>query len=519
MSTMTVDIADRTLGRLSEVVGRRLGLYFPSERWADLRRGLDSASREFGFGDSASCADWLLSAPLKKSQVAILANHLTVGETYFFRDRSTLTALEEHVFPKLISMQREGEQRLRIWSAGCCTGEEPYSIAMILDMLIPDITAWDITILAADISTRFLQKAEEGLYRPWSFRETPQSARQRYFRKVGEDLYKIKPAIRRMVTFSNINLAEDIYPSLMNNTNAHHVIVCRNVLMYFRPELADEVVERFSRSLVDDGWLVTSATETAILHDSPLQSVRLPGCTLYRKARQPLEKVLPPLLRAAAGDGVDRQAKAAPLPRPKPAGVSRPKALPPKRVASAAQAERRKTEPLLDSCEKALSCYELGRYEEAIRILEKAISEGGSRASMAAPRCRPMALLARAYANQGDLAKAESCCRQAIAGDKLNPGLRYLLAAVMQEEGNLRGANSALSEAIYLDQKFVLAHFALGNLARQERKSEKSTRHFKHALALLTRMTAKDIVPESEGITAGRLGEIIHSMIDRRTIA
>ncbi len=443
-------------------------------------------------------------------EVAILANHLTVGETYFFRDQSTLGALREHVFPRLINMRREGEQRLRIWSAGCCTGEEPYSIAMILDTLILDIRQWDVTILATDISTRFLRQAEEGLYRPWSFRKTPQLLRQRYFRKVGDDLYKIKPAIRRMVTFSDVNLAEDIYPSLMNNTNAHDVIICRNVLMYFLPQLANEVVERFWLSLVDGGWLVVSATEAAILHDAPFQSVQIPGCTLYHKAGQPLEKIIPPLMQAATGGGVDRQAKAAPLPRRKP--------VTPKRVASAAQAKRRKTEPLLDSCEKALSLYELGRYEEAIRILEEALSQRGSGASPASCKCRPMALLARAYANQGDLTKAESWCRKAIAGDKFNPGLRYLLAAIMEEEGSLPEAKVALKEAIYLDQKFVLAHFAIGNMARQEGRSKESTMHFKHALSLLTRMPAKDIVPESEGVTAGRLGEIIHCMIDERTV-
>jgi len=415
-------------------------------------------------------------------------------------------------------MRREREQRLRIWSAGCCTGEEPYSMAMILDMLIPDITQWDITILATDISTRFLRQAEEGLYRPWSFRKTPRLVRQRYFRKVGDDLYKIKPAIRRMVTFSDVNLAEDLYPSLMNNTNAHDVIVCRNVLMYFIPELANQVVKRFWRSLVDGGWLVVSATESAILHDAPFESVRLPGCTLYHKAPQPLEKVLPPLLRAAAGGGVDQQAKAAPLPRRKPVRGARPKTVAPKRVASAAQAERQKMEPLLDSCEEALSLYELGRYEEAIRILEEALSQRASGASPASCTSRPMALLARAYANQGDLTKAESWCREAIPGDKFNPGLRYLLAVIMKEEGSLPESKAVLKEVIYLDQKFVLAHFALGNLARQEGRGKESTMHFKHALSLLTRMPAKDIVPESEGVTAGRLGEIIHCMIDERTV-
>src|SRR5438093_4761124 len=123
-------IADKLLARLSDSLAARVGLYFPEQRWSDLARGIASAAAELGFRDAASCAEWSVSAPLNETQVEVLAGHLTVGETYFFRDKKIFAALEQRVLPELIAARRGKEQRLRIWSAGCCTGEEPYSIAI-----------------------------------------------------------------------------------------------------------------------------------------------------------------------------------------------------------------------------------------------------------------------------------------------------------------------------------------------------------------------------------------------------
>jgi chemotaxis protein methyltransferase CheR len=112
---------------LSDLLAAQTGLHFPAERWRDLARGIAAAAPAFGMPDAESCARWLLSAPLTRHQIEVLANHLTVGETYFFREKMSFEALEQHILPQLIRM-RASERRLRIWSAGCCTGEEPYSV-------------------------------------------------------------------------------------------------------------------------------------------------------------------------------------------------------------------------------------------------------------------------------------------------------------------------------------------------------------------------------------------------------
>jgi chemotaxis protein methyltransferase CheR len=126
---------------------------------------------------------------------------------------------------------------------------------------------------------------------------------------------------------------------------------------------------------------------------------------------------------------------------------------------------------------------------------------------------KAIALLARVYANQGRLAEALEWCEKAIATDKLNSVLRYLHATILQEQGLIDGANISLKQALYLNQNFVLAHFVLGNLALQQGKRKESKKHFGNALMLLRSYPQAEILPESEGITGGRLLEIIRLMI------
>ena len=167
-----------------------------------------------------------------------MASYLTIGETYFFRVEPDFNALENHILPELIHLRKDTGKYLRIWSAASSTGEEPYSLAILVRKLIPDIKDWNITILATDINTRSLAKAEKGIYGNWSFRNNPEWLKKIYFTPLLDERYQINRNIKDMVSFFYLNLARDTYPSLLNNTNGMDIIFCRNVLMYFTPELA-----------------------------------------------------------------------------------------------------------------------------------------------------------------------------------------------------------------------------------------------------------------------------------------
>ena len=499
---MTASHSDPGLGRFSEFVAAQMGLHFPAERASDLQRGIRSAAREFGFETTADCIRWLMSASLTRSQVEILASNLTVGETYFFREQRTFEIFEEHVLPELTRLRRGGEQRLRLWSAACCSGEEPYSIAISLRKTLPDFADWRVTIVGSDINPRFLHKAAQGVFTEWSFRNAPAWLKARNFANIGNGRWEILPAIKRMVSFSHINLAEDVYPSFLNNTHAVDVIFCRNVLIYFSPEQVQRVIQNFYRCLTEGGWLVLSPSETPHVLLPQFVPVNFDGAILYRKdstRTRPLDMRVAPLEEAPP---VFLQ----PLREPAAAaGATGPQVYEPH-----ALAESKSAQLPPGAWDHALALYAQGRYAETADTVAALLSSQPDEP-------RALALMARARANQGSLADALGWCDQVVAADKLNPGAHYLRASVLHEQGNLQEAVRSFQRVLYLDPECVLAHFALGNLARNAGKRRDADRHFGHALALARAQPHDRILPESEGVMAGRLAEIITALMQAGT--
>ena len=481
---MPIALPDALLSRLSDFLESEIGLHFPRERWRDLERGIAAASRESGYAQAEAYVDWLLAAPLTRSQIEGLASQLTVGETYFFREQRSFDILEQQILPELLRARAQTEKRLRIWSAGCCSGEEPYSIAMLLDRLIPDFEQWNVTILATDINPRFLRKAARGIYGAWSFRDTPGWLKERYFTRRQDGRFEIQPRIRRMVSFSYLNLADDAYPSLVNGTNAMDVILCRNVLMYFAQARARQSVDKLHRSLVDGGWLITSPAETSNVQFSAFTAVEFPGAFLYCKTAAGGPRTVAVRLPAAWYDGE----ATAPY-SPAPAAPSEPVAFGVARSAFAPEVLREAGAEQAKEAEDADSPEHDGHDERDT------------------PRRK-----ARACADEGRLAEASAWCEQAIAADKLNPAHYFLLAAIEQERGQSETAERSLGRALYLEPDFALAHFALGNLCLSGGRQREARRHFGNALTLLRACPADALLPESDGLSAGRLVEIIASV-------
>jgi len=503
-------MSSASLSDLSNYFADQMGLHFPQERRRDLVRGIEAAALEFGFDSKERCIEWLLSSPLRKDQIEILASYLTVGETYFFRDKHTFDALEQTILPELIRRRRDQDRRLRIWSAGCCTGEEAYSIAIQLSQFLPNHADWNITILATDINPDFLQRASAGRYGEWSFRSSPAWIKDRYFRKISGSRYEILPHLKKMVTFSYLNLAADTYPSLINNTNAMDVILCRNVLMYFAPAQVNKVSQNFYRALVPDGWLIVSAVETSPLLFKDFSTVSFPGALLYRKfteASKPMDVVLssPPLeiLDAAwlkpAGEVDVAQPTSLARSAKFLAGLDNAPSFVPLEQPS-------ELESPSDTYETAAELKREGRYTEAAELLSSALATNPKNAKV-------MILLARVYANEGKLDEAAELCWRAIAEEKLDPEVHYLLAIILLEQAKNNQAKHCLKRALYLDQNFVLAHFALGNLHLHQKGYKAAKKHFEIALTILRTAGQQQPLLESEGITSARLIEILETLI------
>jgi chemotaxis protein methyltransferase CheR len=328
---------------VSETIEAQLGLHYPPDRWLDLERGLRGAAKELGFESVEECARKLVRARLGRAQINSLAGHLTIGETYFFRDTPVFD-----IIPAVVHEARNRGKHLRIWSAGCCTGEEPYSIAIALHRAIHDLDDWQITVLGTDLNPRFLNAAVVGVYGQWSFRGVPEELKHAYFRQSPEGRFEVLPDIRKMVTFECLNLVEDVYPTLANNTNAMDVIFCRNVLMYFsRPQLR-KVVANFRRSLVEGGRLILSASEASWELLTGFVPGGIAGVPLYRKHTPP--EAVPP----SAPIPVRFPARVMP-----PVNVARPLALPSPPRDHAADARRLANEgefaEALAACDRALA--------------------------------------------------------------------------------------------------------------------------------------------------------------------
>ncbi|MBI5411309.1 MAG: tetratricopeptide repeat protein [Nitrospirae bacterium] len=465
------------------LIADRLGLDFPEGRSADLERGLTRALRgwlEHSRQSSAhphplpSYLAWLAVEPDKSQEWKRLAMYLTVGETYFFRDRACFEALEQQVLPALIATRRsEGLRRVRLWSAGCSTGEEPYSLAILLDRLLPDRADWALTILATDMNPNALESAGRGLYREWSFRETPAWIRDRYFHRRGAETFEVDPAIRRMVAFAPLNLAEDGYPAMMTNTCAMDVIFCRNVLMYFTREAQRATMARFRQAMMEGGWLAVSPVEASAELFSPLAfaPVNFPGAMFYRKEE--------------GGEGVRNHLSERP--------------------------EGRCAQMVPDP----LAC-----------LSEDARSQAGGRTAespVTLPpeervevRSDPEAVIrrARSSADQGNLDEARRLCEAAAARDRLNSEAHLLLAEICQEQGDIPAAMEALRRAIYLAPDLTPAHFLLGSLLFRRGERKRGLRSMETVVCLLSSAPCDEAVPGSDGLTAGRLLEMAQAYME-----
>jgi chemotaxis protein methyltransferase CheR len=501
---MTHTIDDQLLYQLSGYVTARFGLHFPKKRWRDLERGITGAAADFGFDDIASCIRWLLTAQLTKSQLDILVCRLTIGETYFFRERQSFDALEAQILPALISSRRVNDKRLRIWSAGCSTGEEAYSIAILLHRLLADLPQWNITILATDVNPDSLSKAARGEYGDWSFRGIPHWIKQRFFTRNAAGRFEVADTIRKMVTFADLNLANDPFPSLSNNTNAMDIIFCRNVLMYFAPHQAKKVIDNFHHSLMPGGLLAVSPCETSHVLFRQYETVSLHDAVFYRKDHQLNSLPVPPSLDLNTGASIllpFRQAVAWEMHHPD--STQRPaRQLPaPPIVPPAAK-------PVAVDFDEALVLYGQGLYAEAAAHLTRMLTKGDESANFPALGNAAM-LLVRTLANQGEFTAALAWSEKTVAVNKLDPELRYLRAIILQEQGDIARAVAALKQTLYLDQNFVLAHFALANLLQGLGKIKEASKHLENAASLLASYGDDAILPGSEGLSARRLGEVI----------
>ncbi len=206
------------------------------------------------------------------------------GETFFFRDSGQITLLKEQILPTLIH-RRKAVRSLRIWSAGCSTGEEAYSLAILVDQLLPDRQDWEIEILGTDINFQSIQHAQQGIYGQWAFRKVDSELQQRYFQQRGSQWVLNEP-IRKMVTFRKGNLFADRFSSSDLGIYDLDLIICRNVFLYFHNNAIEHVVRKLTEALTSEGYFLTGHGELPPRAVGALQANVFPDSVIYQRPQR-----------------------------------------------------------------------------------------------------------------------------------------------------------------------------------------------------------------------------------------
>jgi chemotaxis protein methyltransferase CheR len=242
--------------QLRDFISGFCGLWFDDDSAYFLERRLQQRLRERQLESFLDYYYLLLYGAEREEELARVVDVLTTNETYFFREMNQLRALTEEIVPELAA--RRGGRRLRLWSAGCSTGEEPYTLAILL-LEHPLLAGREPEIFASDISQRVLQVARRGVYTASSFRSTEPAYRERYFEPVDAASSRVADRVRRLVTFGQLNL---LAPEQWTILGQFDVILCRNVMIYFNGEGKRQMVESFHRKLDDGGFLLLGHAES-----------------------------------------------------------------------------------------------------------------------------------------------------------------------------------------------------------------------------------------------------------------
>jgi chemotaxis protein methyltransferase CheR len=450
----------------SALIEQRFGLAATTQ----FRTDLDAILSFLADGELEQYVRVLQRSPETDPSWQKLVHTLTIGETYFLRDRGHFHVLKSHVLPEIIRQRRaQSDLRLTIWSAGCATGEEAYSIAFVLHELLPDLPRWTITLIGTDINDYALRMAQSGVYRDWSFRHTDDTLQRRYF-DAHSDGWKIKRDIQQMVRFQHTNLLTGA------PLNEADVIFCRNVLIYFENSHIAPTENLLFKTLNHAGWLFLGQAEAVRSQRERWMTHIFSGAVVYQK---PDEKMMP---------SVSYQLHKQAIPH---------------------------TAPIPDASEDALTNYadavqavQSERYDDAERDLAEVLAQHPNHA-------QAHALLANIFANRRALPEAQAHIETALHLDPLLADAHYLRAMLMLEEGKRAEAQEALKAALYCRRDHPLAAFMLGSIYAQAGDKERASRVWEEARRAITPLRPESHVSDLSDLTAAGLRALISKQLEK----
>jgi len=456
------ELGEREFQTLSGLLRARLGLDYPPQKKSELEKACAPVS------DDLDAAEFCckVASPSGEALLERLVNRLTVGETYFFRIQAHFDALKSVILPGIFK-KRAGEKRLRIWSAGCASGEEPYSVAMLILETLPDPANWEIEFLATDINTDFLASARRGRYREWSFRKVDDYWRKKYFKRADGE-WQVAPEVRAMVKFVRANLVDERDNAAAAGPAFFDLVLCRNVFIYFDEAAIERASALFRRYVAPGGWFVGGHAEPFV-YDDDFEAVNFPSAFVYRK--------LTPEETAAA--------KRPPRPAERPRTTVR-------------------TRPAASELERADRLVAAGQDSRALEQLAGLVS--------AREDAELYWRMGRVLGNLGRYEEGLDWCRRGTALDKTNPYCYYIAALIQEEMGKNDEAFENLRRSLYVEKNFVLGHFSMASYHHWRRDEERAARSYRNVLKLLEGRAENEEI-SGDGLTVGRLREIVNQIL------
>ncbi len=389
--------------------------------------------------------------------LSLILPKVTVGETFFFRNRAQFEALRQRILPALLR-ELGGNAPLIIWSAGCSSGEEPYSLAMWIAEYAPEIFPGRVKIIATDVNPQSIEKAKAGRFSRRSFRQNDAYWIRKYFSQKKEE-FVLDESVRAAVSFQAHNLACGALPLGIPPREAS-LVFCRNVLIYFTSERASKILTLFQDALSKDGFLMLGHAESfAVLNQ--WRRNYLPGTFFYQKpipgaVNRPkrISVVTPP----RSGGRSD--------PTPPRVESSRTALAPSRRSLAAAPAQQKK--PVPD--------------DELVRIQK--------------------------YLETGALKECMERLTQFLRREKTSVDAYFLLALCADQLGDLERAQAAMKNALFLNKGLVMGHYFLGTLSERQGDNEGAIRSYQTVCRLLTNHDDGELVPHGDWLTVGYLREI-----------
>jgi chemotaxis protein methyltransferase CheR len=281
-SIKSAEIVDPVYRQVRDLVYKVSGIYKAEEKLYLLADGCGRRMKELGARTPREYWDHLTAQPGRDGELRHLLNEITIGETSLFRSQPQLDALRKVILPEIVAGKtRQITKRLRIWSAGCSTGEESYTLAMsMLEESAGLLKGWSVEILATDLNDRSVEAAKAGVYGGYALRNTTDYFKRKYFSEVDDKKLQVRPEVKKLINFSRLNLQDDSRMLFMKGMD---LVFCCNVLIYFDGASKSKVISHFFSNLNFGGYFFLGTSESLMKLNDQFHLIHFPGAIAYWK--------------------------------------------------------------------------------------------------------------------------------------------------------------------------------------------------------------------------------------------